>query len=92
MAKPGVDIDKLAKSLRLTGQQLEGNLVVPYVDKLAGGLERIAAFIEEADAAEVMRRVEKYARQRPFLAVSGALGLGILAGRFLKSSAQSLSA
>jgi len=87
MEKPGVDIDKMAKSLRLTGQQLEGNVVVPYVDKLAGGLERVATFIEDADPAELIRAAERYARRRPFVFVGGAIGVGVIAGRFLKSSA-----
>lgn len=92
MEKPGVDIDKLAKSLRLTGQQLEGNLTVPYVDKLAGGLERVASFIEDTDPGELIRAAERYARRRPFVFAGGAIGVGVIAGRFLKSSAAASAA
>jgi hypothetical protein len=88
IGKPGTDIDKLAKSLRLTGQQLEGNVTVPYVDKLAGRLEQLSGFLDELDTEEMVASVERFARAKPLLFFSGAVGAGIVAARFIKSSAE----
>jgi hypothetical protein len=86
MAKPGGDLGKLAKSLKLTSEQLEGNAAAPYVEKLATGLERLSSAMGELDTEKAKQSVERFARRRPWLFLSGAVGLGFVGARFLKSS------
>jgi len=87
LGKPGADLDKLAKSLRLTSQQLEGNVAGPYIDKAAAGLERVSGYLEEIDPVQVARTVESFARRNPWTFLGSALGIGVVAGRFIRSSA-----
>jgi hypothetical protein len=91
IAKPGADLGKLAKSLRLTGEQLEGNAAAPYVEKLALGLEKLSGVMGDIDPQKAIQGVERFARNRPWVFLSGALGLGFLGARFMKSSASAAS-
>jgi hypothetical protein len=87
IAKPGADLGKLAKSLRLTGEQLEGNAAAPYVEKLAMGLEKLSGVMGEIDPQKTIQGVERFARNRPWVFLSSAIGLGFIGARFMKSSA-----
>jgi hypothetical protein len=86
IAKPGADLGKLAKSLRLTGEQLEGNAAAPYVEKLALGLEKLSGVMGEIDPQKAIQSVERLARSRPWVFLGGTIGLGFLGARFMKSS------
>lgn len=83
------DLREVARALRRTNEQLGGNMAAPYVDKAAQQLERLSSFLRTADANQVVRSVESFARREPLLFLGGAFTLGILAARFLKSSARS---
>jgi hypothetical protein len=89
ISKPGADLGKLAKSLRLTGEQLEGNAASPYVEKLALGLEKLSAVMGEIDPQKAIQSVERLARSRPWVFLGGTIGLGFLGARFMKTSASS---
>lgn len=82
------DLREVARALRQTGEQLGGNMAAPYVDKAAQQLERLSSFLRTADANQVLRGAERFARREPLLFLGGAFTLGILAARFLKSSAR----
>ena len=82
------DIREVARALRQTREQLGGNMAAPYVDKAAQQLERLSSFLRTADANQVVRGVESFARREPLLFLGGAFTLGIFAARFLKSSAR----
>lgn len=85
--KPANDLSKLAKALRLTSEQLEGNLTSPFIGKAADQLDRAVELLGR-DGREVMDSVERFARTSPLAFVGGAIAVGIGAGRFLRSSAQ----
>jgi len=89
VGKPADDLAGLAKALRFSAKQLEGNFSAPYVDKLAEQLERAAKLIGKSDARQVLASLERYARREPLLFLGGALLVGIGGARFLKSSASS---
>jgi hypothetical protein len=85
--KPVTDAGKLARALHLTSEQLEGNLGAPLLATAASGLDRAAALLDD-DPRKLVGAVERFARTRSIAFCSGALVLGIGAGRFLKSSAR----
>jgi len=89
VGKPANDLAGLAKALRFSAKQLEGNFSAPYVDKLAEKLERTATLIGKGDARQVLAGLERYARREPLRFLGGALLVGIGSARFLKSSAPS---
>ena len=84
---PAADLDRLARALRLTSEQLQGTIAVPVVARAASEAERAARFLEQNDAKQTLDAVERFAREKPLWFLGGALAVGVGAGRFLKSSA-----
>ena len=81
-------------ALRETGQQLrkqgQGS-VGQYADKAADQLERFSGYLRETDVDEIADEARGFARHRPAIFLGGAVALGFLATRFLKSSSQEAS-
>jgi hypothetical protein len=78
-------------ALRETGQQLrkqgQGS-VAGYADKAADQVERFSGYLRETEVDEIMDEARGFARRRPAVFLGGAVALGFLATRFLKSSSQ----
>ena len=55
--------------------------------RAADGIEKVAEFFEDKQIGDVVRDVERFARKEPALFVGAAFALGLIGGRFLKSSA-----
>jgi hypothetical protein len=82
-------IGRVAEALRQTGQQLRGqhqDAFAPYAESAADYVERFSRSLQERDIQEMIDGVERFARREPAMFVGGALALGFLAARFLKSS------
>jgi len=81
----------LAQAVRQTGDQLrsqEQRAVAGYTDTAARYIEQVSSFLRDRDINEMIYDVERYARRNPTTFIGGAFTLGLLAGRFLKSSSQ----
>lgn len=82
-------IETVSDALRGAGQNLEGTGPLPQLaEKAAEGIENLAHFIENKSIGDVFTGIESFARRQPALFLGGAVAFGILAGRFLKSSAR----
>lgn len=87
-------ITSVADSIRHVGENFssanENNQVAAlagkYGDTLAQQVEKFSNYIDEKEIKELVRDVEHFAKRNPLLFVGGALALGIVAARFLKSS------
>jgi len=82
----------LAQAIRQSGDQLRGQeqgAVAGYTDQAAQYVERVSGFLRERDVNEMLYDVERYARRNPAMFIGGAFAVGLLAGRFLKSSSRS---
>ncbi len=78
-------------ALRETAQQLRKQgqePVAQYADKASDGVERVSGYLRETDVDEMMDEVRGFGRSRPALFLGGAVALGFLGARFLKSSSQ----
>lgn len=84
--KSAGDLGNVAKALRQTSRQLDGNIASPYVGQVADQVDRAAEFLRTANVKEIVGGVESFARREPLLFLGGAFALGILGARFLKSS------
>jgi len=49
-------------------------------------VESVSGYLHERDVRQIVDETEDFGRQRPAVFVGGALALGVLAARFLKSS------
>ncbi len=84
--KSARDVSDVAKALRETSGQLDGNMLFPYIEKAAEKLETASQFLRTANLKDLRGTLETFARREPALFLGGALALGALAARFLKSS------
>ena len=86
-------IGNVATAIRETSDKLKG--VGPLSDvagRAADGIESVAEFFEGKHIGDIVRDVEKFARREPALFVGAAFALGLIGGRFLKSSVPHASA
>jgi hypothetical protein len=60
-----------------------------YGRKAADRIEQFAARLEQKDLDEVLHDVERFARRQPAIFIGAAFGVGVIAGRFLRSSSPS---
>jgi hypothetical protein len=80
-------IGNVATAIRETSDKLKG--VGPLGDvagRAADGIEKVADFFEGKQIGDVVRDVEGFARREPALFIGAAFALGLIGGRFLKSS------
>jgi hypothetical protein len=83
----------LAASLRDSGKTFEGRQnIQTFVSSAADGLDVLANGLRERSFAEIYDEAESYARERPVLVGAGAMLAGFMLARFIKSSAEELSA
>ena len=82
-------IETVSHALRGASKELEGTGPLPQLaDKAAEGIERLASYFETRSASDLVSSFERFARKEPALFLGGAVALGMMAGRFLKSSSQ----
>lgn len=84
-------LDAVATALRQSGDQLRGNQQEPLANlanTAAQHVEQFSGYLRNTDVQEMIRDVEQFARRQPAAFLGGAFTLGVLAARFLKSSAR----
>lgn len=85
-------IETVSDALRGAGEKLEGTGPLPdLAEKAAEGIDRLARYFENKNVGDIVRGVESFARREPALFLGGALAMGVIAGRFLKSSGHRMS-
>lgn len=83
------DITSVADAVRTSTNQLrdEGHgQIAGYAETIAEQFDRAATYLRDMDAESMRRDVEDLARRQPVLFIGGALALGVLGARFLRSS------
>ncbi len=87
-------LTSVADSIKQVGENLnstdEQNKITEtaakYTNSLATQIENISGYFERKEVKEMVRDVESFARKYPAYFIGGAVALGFLAARFLKSS------
>lgn len=62
-----------------------------YIDSAASQLETLADTLGQQDIGQILDSAGRYARRQPAVFLAGAVALGFLGARFLKSSSQGAS-
>lgn len=80
-------IKRVGEHLRMSGKDQTGvvKLTAQYGDSLAQQVEKISGYFERRDVREMVRDTEQFARRNPAYFIAGAVAVGFLAARFLKS-------
>ncbi|MDP9037427.1 MAG: hypothetical protein M3O50_21730 [Myxococcota bacterium] len=82
-------IGSVAEALRETGRTMrEGDtaFAAKYADQLADRVEQLTSYVRSRNVGELAGDVEQLARREPALFFGGAFAVGLVLGRFLKSS------
>jgi ElaB/YqjD/DUF883 family membrane-anchored ribosome-binding protein len=87
MSKAGESLEQVARAIRDAGSNLreERPEFATYADTAAQRVETAASYLREHDAREVIDTTQDYARRQPAVVAAGALAVGLLVGRFLRS-------
>lgn len=81
-------IGNVADAIRGTSDKLKG--VGPLGDvaeRAADGIQSVATFFEGKQIGDIVRDVNRFARREPAIFLGAAFAIGLIGGRFLKSSA-----
>lgn len=84
-------VHTVGEALRLGAQELRQRGQTDdteYVDRLASQADRVSELLQQRDTRTMARDVEDFARHNQALFLGGALALGVMGARFLKSSPQ----
>ena len=79
----------VAKALRSASEQMradENDMLTGYIDRAAGKVSDASDYLKDHSLGELSTEVKTFARREPALFLGGALVLGLIGGRFLKSS------
>lgn len=81
-------LGQVADALRLTGERLEHDKsgLTDYVVRIADKVEAASGYLQRRNVRDVIDDVGGFARREPALFLGGAFAVGLLGGRFLKSS------
>lgn len=80
-------IGSVAGALRAAGEPLAEMGPLPQLaEQAADKIESIAEYVQSRTIGDLVQEVTQFARREPAVFLGSAFGLGLLAGRFLKSS------
>lgn len=82
-------IEQVGETIRriTTDMQVDQPAIANVAETAADQAERVAAYLREHDAREILGNVEDFARRQPLLFLGGAFVLGVAASRFIKAAA-----
>jgi hypothetical protein len=81
-------IGQVAQSLRRVASEMEGQqpAIASAGRTAAEQADRLATYLQQTDAREIVHTVEDAARRQPIIFMGGAFLLGLAAARFLKAA------
>lgn len=83
------ELSGLAEAVRQTSQNLREQhkeSAAQYAERAAEQMDRMVQYFDSRDVGELLNETEMFARRHPEAFLGGAFMLGLVAGRFLKSS------
>lgn len=88
-AQTADSLETFAETFRESGQKLrdrDERQLASYTERTADQVEQFSNYLRTKDTDEMLDDIEMFARRQPEVFVGGAVALGLLAARFLKSS------
>jgi ElaB/YqjD/DUF883 family membrane-anchored ribosome-binding protein len=88
-SQTGQQMTKTGSALRQTARQLRGDQQeqqAQVLEAVADRTERLGRYLNQTDGEQILRDVERMARQRPWVVAGAGTVLGFLAARFTKAS------
>jgi hypothetical protein len=82
-------IEDVASAVRAAGDSLEEGPLPDLAERAADGIESFASYFKSRTVGDLLGEVESFGRREPAIFLGAAFALGLLGGRFLKSSSTS---
>lgn len=81
-------IDKVAETIRRVSADMEMDqpAIANAAETAADQADRVAQYLRETDARQMIGNVEEMARRQPLIFLGGAFLLGVAASRFIKAA------
>jgi hypothetical protein len=88
MDRAAETLDQVVQAVRQATDQLREQQpqVASFADMAVQQVEKSSQYLRQHEPREIVSGIESWARRQPALALGGSLALGLLAGRFLRSS------
>jgi hypothetical protein len=83
-------LGNLANAVRQTTQPLrdqQQGAIADYVEQAADKIEQFSTSLRERDLGDLLQDAQQFARRQPAVFLAATFAAGVLAARFLKSSA-----
>lgn len=83
------ELSGMVETIRHAGQHLRGrqkDVIAHYTDRAADNIDLAIQYVELRDVSELLKEAQSLARRHPEAFWGGAFLVGLVAGRFLKSS------
>ncbi|HBP89636.1 MAG TPA: hypothetical protein PKK23_02060 [Nitrospirales bacterium] len=83
------ELSNIAEAVRQTGQHLRDQQkdgIAQYAERAADQMDRLIRYVDSRDVSELLSEAEIFARRHPEAFLGGAFMMGLVAGRFIKSS------
>jgi len=90
MADAAGGIDSVADAVRKTSHEIgsENEMVGRYGERIAEQLDGISSYLNEKGVEDVLTDLQDFARRQPAVFLGGAFMLGMVVGRFVRSSGE----
>lgn len=90
MTEVATEIGSVASAVRQTSYDIgsENQTVARYGEKIAEQLEGISSYLNEKGVEDVLTDLQDFARRKPAVFLGGAFMLGMVVGRFVRSSGE----
>lgn len=59
-----------------------------FAHRAADGIERVSEYLHQHDASDLIAEADRFARRQPLVVIGGALAVGLLVARFLRSGSE----
>ncbi|HEY0144184.1 MAG TPA: hypothetical protein VGF48_25075 [Thermoanaerobaculia bacterium] len=83
------EVGQLADALRRVGTEMDGSgMAAGLISTAADRLQSVSSSLENRSLDDIKNDVERFARRNPAAFLGGAIVLGVIAARFLKSHGQ----
>lgn len=88
MSDVAQELGSVADVVRQTTQEVGGDnqTLTHYGDRIAEQIEGVSSYLDQHSIDDVLSDVQNFARRQPAVFLGGAFMLGIMVGRFLRSS------
>lgn len=93
MGEVAQELGTVAEAVRQTSEELNSNdqaAIGRYGTRIADQIESVSNYLNDRGVEEVLTDVEGLARRQPAIFLGGAFMLGLLVGRFVRSSSQNM--